>query len=96
VSIAKDNKLCRHTKQSWRQNWPYFFQQNQKTGERAGKKKVCWNEINIKYKSLIEIVIKCIEDNHLNFVLVMALFQKAEENKCCLWIFKEFSKYNFF
>jgi hypothetical protein len=48
------------------------------------KKKVCQNEINIKYKSLVEIVMKCIEDDHLNFVLVMALLQKAEENKCCL------------
>jgi hypothetical protein len=37
------------------------------------EKKVCQNEINIKYKSLVEMVMKYIENNYLNFMLVMAL-----------------------
>jgi hypothetical protein len=45
------------------------------------EKKAHCDEISLKYKPLVEMVMKCIEDDHLNFVLVMTLLQGAYEKK---------------
>jgi hypothetical protein len=45
------------------------------------KKKRKQDEINTKYKLLIKMVTKIIENDNLNFTFVMALLQKAIEEK---------------